>query len=120
VDLAIAVVPIPPFLDAEILAGAMSDQRYPVGSRGYRYSCGAQWLSAVAAWLAPEWPGVTVAQAQALVRGESPEQISGGVLTETDASRWLHHDPQTDPALWLERLRPAREWESFVRGEASL
>lgn len=55
------------------------------------------------AWLCPAYPGVTLAQAARLCRGESPVQVSGGQLTRREAHEWLSTAPELSPTEWLAR-----------------
>jgi len=52
-------------------------------------------------WLCPSYPGTTTTQAAALALGQSPAQISGGVLTRSEAHRWLSEEPTLEPLEFL-------------------
>lgn len=60
----------------------------------------------IAAWLCPAYPSTSVEQAARLCRGETPEQVSGGVLTRSEAHRWLLEAPAMAPLAWLTRALP--------------
>lgn len=60
----------------------------------------------LAAWLAPEYPGVDYRQARALREGQSPRQIARSAdaqsdLSAAEAHRWLSTAPQSEPLAWL-------------------
>lgn len=60
----------------------------------------------IALWLCPAYPAVSVEQATRLCRGETPEQVSAGVLTRAEAHRWLSEMPLETPLAWLTRTLP--------------
>jgi hypothetical protein len=60
----------------------------------------------IARWLCPAYPAVSVEHAARLCRGETPEQVSGGVLTRAEAHRWLSELPLETPIAWLTRALP--------------
>lgn len=53
--------------------------------------------------------------ASRLARGETPAEVSGGVLTRAEASRWLQEAPWESPLLWLITTKRGRDEASLVR-----
>lgn len=61
----------------------------------------------VVRWLTPSYPLVSVAQARRIVRGESPVELSEGMLSRAEAHQWLSTLPHLSPLEWLQRRLPA-------------
>jgi hypothetical protein len=53
------------------------------------------------ALLSPSYPKVTWEQSVRLCRGESPVQLSGGILTRAEAHAWLNARGDIEPVEWL-------------------
>jgi len=57
-------------------------------------------------WLCPAYPHVPTSIAARIALGESPAQISDGVLTRREAHQWLSESAYTPAIQWLTRALP--------------